>query len=287
MLRFELGDAQSPRGHALLYARVSGSERVVATYCVVLPIQFSIGKYLPPMFAGQFPIDALGEGASPVSAMPIPPMFEDAESLDALRQLAERRADDLCDMGTLVLSDDNARLQFAAEGSAEYGEMYISYQARWPAVASSRESTPLDDLDVEDVLAAVLPERDRLGEIAKLISQARYALESDDHRALDKVAADMRRLARPLSEKYRADQLIEAALRPDALGPKLAGLYLQRAYKILDEDYMSIAPIDAQIRALRDDGEAIGNTGEDISEDTTPGSSEGSSDMPPPDPDRE
>ena len=67
----------------------------------------------------------------------------------------------------------------------------------------------------------------------------------------------------------------------------LAGLYLQRAYKILDEDYMSIAPIDAQIRALRDDGEAEGNLGEVISEDTTPDSSEGSSDTPPSDPDTE
>lgn len=289
MLRFELGDAQSPRGHALLYARVSGGDRIVATYCVVLPIQFSIGKYLPPMLAGQFPIDALSEGASPVNAMPIPPMFEDVESLDALRQLAERRADDLCNMGTLALPDDNARLQFAAEGSAEYGEMYSAYQAQWPSVAASQASTPLDDLDVEDVLAAVLPERDRLGELAKLISQARYALELGDGRALDKVAADMRRLARPLSEKYRAEQLIEAALRPDALGPQLAGLYLQRAYKILDEDYMSIAPIDAQIRTLRGDDPTGGNA--DIDEvsldDTLPGSSEDSSDPPTTDPDSE
>ncbi|HEU5349796.1 MAG TPA: hypothetical protein VFU63_14390, partial [Ktedonobacterales bacterium] len=212
MLRFELGDAQTPRGHAILYARISGSDRIVATYCVVLPIQFSIGKYLPPMFAGQFSIDALSEGTSPINAMPIPPMFEDVESFDALRQLAERRGDDLCDMGTIALSDDSARLQFAAEGSAEYGEMYSSYQARWPSSAATDESPPLDDLDVEDVLASVLPERDRLGEIAKLISQARYAMESGDRRLLDKVADDMRRLARPLPEKYRAEQLIESAL---------------------------------------------------------------------------
>lgn len=269
MLRFELGNSQSPRGHAILFARVSGSDRIVATYCVVLPIQFSIGKYLPPMFAGQFPADALNEGTTPVNAMPIPPMFEDAASLDVLRQLAERRDDDLCDLGTLVLSDDNARLQFAAEGSAEYGELYGSYQTRWPDVAAVAESTPLDDLDVEDLLASVLPERDRLAEIAKMIGQARYAMESGDRRALDRVAADMRRVARPLPEKYRADQLIEAALRADATGPTLAGLYLQRAYKILDEDYMSIPPLDAQIRALRDQG-AEGES----SDDTTPGASD-------------
>ena len=275
MLRFELGDPQAPRGHALLYARVSGSDRIVATYCVVLPISFSIGKYLPPMFAGQIPVDALNEGVSAVSAMPIPPMFEDVESFEVVRQLAEKRADDLCDMGTLVVSDDNARLQFAAEGSAEYGELYGAYQSRWPAVASSSHDVALDELDVSDVLASMLPERDRLGELAKLISQARYALELGDRHALDKVAADMRRLARPLPDKYRAEQLIEAALRPDAVGPKLAGLYLQRAYKILDEDYMSIPPIDAEIRAVGD-GAPHGNA----DDDTPSGASDAPSDDP-------
>ena len=275
MLRFELGDPQAPRGHALLYARVSGSDRIVATYCVVLPISFSIGKYLPPKFAGQIPLDALNEGVSAVSAMPIPPMFEDVESFEVVRQLAEKRADDLCDMGTLVVSDDNARLQFAAEGSAEYGELYGAYQSRWPAVASSSRDVPLDDLDVSDVLASMLPERDRLGELAKLISQARYALELGDRHALDKVAADMRRLARPLPDKYRAEQLIEAALRPDAVGPKLAGLYLQRAYKILDEDYMSIPPIDAEIRAVAD-----GSTRGSADDDVLPGTSDTSPEDP-------
>jgi len=276
VLRFELGDPQAPRGHALLYARVSGSDRIVATYCVVLPISFSIGKYLPPMFAGQIPLDALNEGVSAVSAMPIPPMFEDVESFEVVRQLAEKRADDLCDMGTLVVSDDNARLQFAAEGSAEYGELYGSYQSRWPTVAPSSHDAPLDDLDVSDVLASMLPERDRLGELAKLISQARYALELGDRHALEKVATEMRRLAHPLPDKYRAEQLIEAALRPDAAGPKLAGLYLQRAYKILDEDYMSIPPIDAEIRAIGD-----GATQGTADDDTFPGTS----DSPPEDPD--
>jgi hypothetical protein len=248
---------------------VSGSDRIVATYCVVLPISFSIGKYLPPMFAGQIPPDALNEGVSAVSAMPIPPMFEDIESFEAVRQLAEKRADDLCDMGTLVVADDNARLQFAAEGSAEYGELYGAYQSRWPTVSSSPQNVLLDDLDVSDVLASMLPERDRLGELAKLISQARYALELGDRRALDKVAADMRRLARPLPDKYRAEQLIEAALRQDAAGPKLAGLYLQRAYKILDEDYMSIPPIDAEIRSIgggAPGGNADGDTPSDASD---------------------
>lgn len=238
-----------------MYARLSGvSERVVATYCIVLPIAFSLGKYLPPMLAGQLPTEALRE-QSTGNAMPIPPMFEDAPSVAYLRQLAERRGDDLCDMGTLLISDDNQRLAFAAEGCMEYAELYAAYQQREPAIEEAPQSgaSPLDDVDVEDVAASLLPERDRLGEIARLISQTRYALDTGDQRALAEVSVSMRRLARSLPEKYHADLLVEAALRRDTIGPRLAELYLQRGYKLLDEDYIGIPPIEQEIRDLRQD----------------------------------
>ena len=63
----------------------------------------------------------------------------------------------------------------------------------------------------------------------------------------------MRRVARSLPEKYRADALLEAALREDAAGAQLAELYLQRGYKLADEAYADIPPIEQKIRALRGD----------------------------------
>jgi hypothetical protein len=170
-----------------------------------------------------------------------------------LRELAERRGDDLCDMGTLLITDDNQRLAFAAEGCMEYAELYAAYQQRSPVTAepSQPEQSPLDDVDVDDVVASMLPERDRLSEIARLIGQSRYALETGDRRQLDEVTKTMHRLARSLPEKYRADLLVEAALRTDNTGPRLAELYLQRAYKLLDEDYIGIPPIEQEIRDLR------------------------------------
>jgi hypothetical protein len=253
VLRFELGNSETPRGHALMYAHLSGSsERIVATYCIVLPISFSLGKYLPPMLAGQLPAEALRD-QSTGNAMPIPPMFEDVASVAYLHQLAERRGDDLCDMGTLLINDDNQRMTFAAEGCMEYAELYATYQQHAPVIQepTAAEESPLDDVDVEDVAASMLPERDRLGEIARLISQARYALDTGDRRQLDEVTTSMRRMARSLPEKYRADLLVEAALRQDTTGPRLAELYLQRAYKLLDEDYIDIPPIEQEIRDLR------------------------------------
>src|SRR5579859_1545633 len=134
-LRFELGDSQAPRGHAIVYARGSNpAGPVLATYCVVFPIEFSIGKFLPPMLAAQIPLAGLGD-ATAMNAVPIPPMMEEVASLDALRQLAERRGDDLCDMGVVAVGDDSQRVTYAAEAAASYGQIYAEYAGAWPAVA--------------------------------------------------------------------------------------------------------------------------------------------------------
>jgi hypothetical protein len=193
----------------------------------------------------------MGEG---MSVVPIPPMLEDVPDIDALRQTAELRGDDLCDIGNLVLGDDSQRLVFATEACTEYGRLYMQYKERWPVArtttARAESSAPLDEVDVDAVVAALLPERARLTEMARLISQARYALEVHDVRELDQAAKELRRIAHTLPEKYRADRLVAAALRTDAEGPRLAELYLQRAFKLADEDYINIPPLDQQIRSL-------------------------------------
>lgn len=253
-LRFELGDADAPRGHAVLYARVSGAgERFVATYCIVLPIAFSMAKYLPPMLAGQMGAEGMmGEGPT---IMPIPPMLEDVPDMAALRQAAERRGDDLCELGTIALGDDSQRMFFGAQAAQEYGQLYARYQERWPSsptpsAAAAEESAPLAEVDVDDVVTAILPERARLTELSRLLGQARYAMEVGDRHALDEATRDLKRMARSLPEKYRADRLVGVGLRDDAEGPRLAELYLQRAFKLADEDYIGIPPLDEQIKAL-------------------------------------
>jgi hypothetical protein len=253
-LRFELGDPQAPRGHAVLYARLAGggsSAGYVATYCIVLPISFSMAKYLPPMLSGQIPTEALGGDG--LSVVPIPPMLEDVPDFAELRAASERRGDDLCDLGALVLGDDSQRLVFATQACSEYGQLYARYKERWPTSPSpSQPGPPLDEVDVNDVVTALLPERARLTEMSRLIGQARYALETHDQHALDEATRSLRRVASSLPEKYRADRLMEAALRTDASGPRLAELYLQRAFKLADEDYIGIPPLDQQIRELED-----------------------------------
>ena len=66
----------------------------------------------------------------------------------------------------------------------------------------------------------------------------------------------MRRIAEPLAEKYRARDLINAALEPGERGAKLAQLYLDRGYKLIDEQYAEIPRIEREIRDLK--GEQAG-----------------------------
>jgi hypothetical protein len=251
-LHFDRGDPEAPRGHAILYAHSGAADGpLLATYCVVLPISFSIGKYLPPMLSGQVPAEALAGGAA-MSVVPIPPMLEDAPELAALQQLAERRDDDLCDMGTVFLNDDSQRLNFAAEAAAEYGQLMERYTRTWPAVeAEAPSGGPPDELDVDSVLADLLSDRDRLAELARAVGTLRYAMDGHDQALIEQTERRMRRMAAGLSEKYRADQLIAAALSSEPNGAQLAQLYLQRAYKLADEDYAAIPPIEREIRELR------------------------------------
>jgi hypothetical protein len=58
----------------------------------------------------------------------------------------------------------------------------------------------------------------------------------------------MQRIARPLAEKYRSSELLAAAADPSERGAKLAQLYLERAFKLLDEEYAEIPRIEKAIR---------------------------------------
>jgi hypothetical protein len=262
-LSFDLGDRQAPRGHAILYAH-AGEDRshILATYCVVLPIQFSIGKFLPPMLAGQLSLEGLRDSDA-MSVVPIPPILEDAPPLSQLHQLAERRGDDLCDIGTIFISDDGQRMTYAAEACQSYAQLFADYVSQWPTVAETTSAeaaeTPLDDLNVEEVLAGVLSERDRLAELARMVGQVGYAREGNDQRLLEEVTKSMRRLARTLPEKYRANQLVDVVTKADPASPRLAELYIQRAYKLADEEYADIPAIDSEIRTLLDSEQGIGN----------------------------
>jgi hypothetical protein len=251
-IRFLRGDEQAPKGHAIFVARSTRDPRVVlATYCVVLPTPLSLAKYLPSFLASQMSPEDL-QDATNVPVMPIPPMLEEGSSFEHLQVLAERRDDDLVDLGTINPNDQAARMQMVAQGCQEYGQFYVAYISQLPQAESlspigEEEITPLDDLSPEDLMS----DRERLAELSKLVGQARYALEGRDTKLLQETKKRMLRLANSMPEKYRGDELITAAVEPGDRGAKLAQLYLERGYKLLDEEYADIPGIERSIRELQ------------------------------------
>ncbi len=250
-IRFLRGDEQSPKGHAIFIARSTFDSRVVlATYCVVPPTPLSLAKYLPSFLASQMSQEDL-QDATNVPVMPIPPMLEEGSTLEHLEMLAERREDDMVDLGTINPNDNGARMQMVAQGCQEYGQFYVNYVSRFPKAESlpfrQEEVIPLDDLSPEELMT----DRERLAELSKLVGQARYALDGRDTQLLQETKKRMLRLANRMPDKYRGDELISAAVEPDERGSKLAQLYLERGYKLIDEEYADIPGIENAIRKLQ------------------------------------
>ena len=266
-LRFIRGNREAPRGHAIILVRSSGQSRgAIATYCIVLPITFSIGRYIPPIMASQFPAEGLREMGNGPNVMPIPPMLEEVEDVEALIALGELRDDDVVEIIGLDATRTAQPMELAVMTCSEYNDLYQRYTAHRqpssrtsdPALANPADSLPAVRLDpgTPDPLENLLTqdssgsEKEQLGEIARLISTLRYAQEGHDERQVEETKRALRRAVAPLPEKYRADELIAAAQVPGERGMQLTELFLKRAYRLAAEDYPAIPGIEQQIRDL-------------------------------------
>src|SRR6266568_1092338 len=257
-MRFLRGNPQAPKGHAIFIARSTDDPRTVfCTYCIVPPTPLSLAKYLPSFLAAQLPPEELREAAN-VNVMPIPPMLEEGSSLEHLQMLADRRDDDLCDIGTINPKDEGARMQKVAEGCQDYGQLYLNYTLTFEEVSSparmeqlDEPASPLDDLDTEELLMQTMTDRERLTELGKLAGVARYALEGHDTNLLHETKRKMQRIAERLADKYKSFELMNAAMDAGERSARLAELYLERGFKLLDEEYADIPQIERAIRELQ------------------------------------
>lgn len=148
-------------------------------------------------------------------------------------------------------------MQRVAEGCQEYGQLYLNYTLTFPQVSAApideidTASTPLDDLDAEDLLLQTMTDRERLTELGKLIGITRYALEGHDTNLLEETKRKMQRISGGLADKYRSHDLMNAAVDASERGARLAELYLERSFKLLDEEYADIPRIERAIRELQ------------------------------------
>jgi hypothetical protein len=247
LLSFDRGDASRPRGHALLYFKSwSDASALFATYLIVPPIAVEISKYIPPMFAAQFQ----GLGASGgIAVFPYPPIPERVESQELLTRLAQARDDDLVSGGSVDTTSPERLLQASAEAAQQYFESFSSYMASIPS-GPQPEALPESSVsvDVNELMFGLMSERERLAELTKLSGQLRYAVGGGDEHLAKATESDIKKLGSYLPEKYRAGDIATAARRPGPDGDRLTQLYIERAYKLADEDYESVSKLEAEIR---------------------------------------
>ena len=249
-LTFERGDPTSPKGHALLYFReLGGIGKLYATYVVVLPISIDLVKYMPPFLANQIP----QVNAQELSAFAFPPMPEEVEGQASLESLVAARGDDLVFGGEVSTSQVQDMLVQVNDLVQEYAQRYQTYIQSAVLAASvdaPQEPQFINGPGVNEVLFELMGERDRLAELAKLIGQLRFGVEGNDARQIQEAEDEIAILGRFLPEHYKMDGLLKSTKNPSRNGGDLAQLYLERCYKMTDEDYTSLQEIEERIRVL-------------------------------------
>jgi hypothetical protein len=240
-IRYELGDPDRPRGHALLYFRTTGGD-VLVTYVVVFPIAMNPAKYIPPAFAAGL------QREMTLSATALPPIPEEMANFEEVKRLATRRGDDLLDGG--VVQPEPDRLMMATHEIAN--DYATAYNRAIESSVPEPEPEPAarEELDEDALRWVLMSEKERIGEIAKLTGQLRYAMDGGDSHLLRSTTEKIERLGRQLPEKYRISEFLAGAQRPGDAGRRLAELYIDRCYKLSNEQYETLADIDQEIATL-------------------------------------
>lgn len=246
-LTFERGDPDQPRGHAVLYYRASG--QILATYVIVLPLTVDFAKYVPPIMASQVKASGLEE----FSAFAIPPIPEEVQGYELLEELASRRGDDLVYDGEVAADDFLEAAQRVNDAVQEYSRLYqeAGQRAGGPVQIDASAGADSSELSVDEVMFSLMSDKDRLGEMGKLVGKLQFALEGADTRLASETEQEMRALGRYLPENYRIDTIIDTASRPGENGAQLLQLYLERCYKLADEDYLGLQKVDEAIRGMQ------------------------------------
>jgi hypothetical protein len=245
-LTFERGRADAPAGHALVYFTNPSDGATLATYLVVLPIALQLAKYIPPMLAAQLPLGDMRNAG----AVPLPPVPETVESRAQLERLAELRRDDLISAGNINPGDLGRSMATIAEVAQRYHQLYEQALARAPLPEKTPEAEEVSDVSASDVIYDLMSEQQKLAELAKLAGQLRYAVDGGDRRQVADLTQDLQRIGRHLPATYQIDAFINAAGRPDSVGRQLSSLYLDRCYKLANEDYTGLAQLDREIARL-------------------------------------
>ncbi len=249
---FDQGDPNNPRGHALVYFTVSTEpEKVYSSYIVILPLKSDLSKYVPPFLAstlGEIPTDNF-------TSFSMPPAPEDNYTLQELQILATNRSDDLINGGSIFSYDVTRLMELVNNTVQEYSSSYSSREINPPESTSldpHKDLEPSSDnsFDVNDVLFDLLTEKDKLLEVTKLLSKLKFSQDTSDDIMVKETTSELQLMSKHLPATFKINELIRAATNMNPNGLTIASLYLDRCYKIAEEDYESVKQIDDKIDYL-------------------------------------
>ena len=244
---FDRGSAEAPKGHALVYFRgAQDQDECWATYIVVLPILVDVSKYVPPFLMSQ-----MGDiGPKDLSAFAFPPAPERVSGYDYVQQLATARGDDIIYGGTMNPTDISSALMVITEAIAWYAQAYAENTE-----SETEEEAPAPDgespgYDVNEVLYDLMSDNDKLGELTRLVGRLTDAVDTRDETLVKETQDEISILARHLPDNHEIIRLTQAAKTGGDVGSKLAGLYLQRCFHLIAEEYVKLGQVEDEIQSL-------------------------------------
>lgn len=245
---FDRGSKSGPRGHALLYfTNSSNPDEIWATYVVVLPITVDVSKYVPPFLMNQ-----MGEiGPQDLSAFAFPPAPEKVEGYGYIQGLAEGRDDDIIYGGSLNPGDISSAMMSVNEAVQRYAGMYSeTREAQQAQKVEAQAPEELPGFGVNEVLYGLMSDSDKLSELTKLVGRLRYAVEGGEKGLAQEAENDIDLLANHMPEGHRIPEMVAAAKSGDSRGAKLADLYLQRCFHLIQQEHEKLGQVEEEIKAL-------------------------------------
>ena len=165
MLTFRAGDADRPRGHALVFFRdADAADQVWATYLVVAPIKMDLGKYIPAAFASQL-AGQLSAGwtvglSAAAGAREIRGRAGGARAAGRAAQRRPARRRDAAHGDPLYALQPVADIGVAVRRAMR--QLLRRAAARRPGAQCCRPGR-VRSADVDELLLQVMPDRDKVG----------------------------------------------------------------------------------------------------------------------------
>ena len=97
-----------------------------------------------------------------------------------------------------------------------------------------------------------MSDADRWRELAKLIGKLRFASEGYDSSLRREAEEEIESISVYMPENFNIPKIAEAASMSNSVGDNLAQLYLERCYRMRDEDYRGVQKIDDEIRSIEE-----------------------------------